>query len=114
MTILTTRTRWSRPPSRERRIRNEQRHLTAVEQANVRHALAVLCRRLGSLSALAHAMGMTEAATTKARAPSRAQSARLALATARLAGVTFDAIISGEWPPQVPCPECRGTGHVSE
>ena len=114
MSILTKRTRWSRTPSRERLIRNEQRRLTEEEQANVRRALAVLCRRLGGLSALAKAMGVTEEAITKARVPSRPQSARLALATARLAGVTFDTIVSGEWRPHVPCPRCRGAGHVPE
>jgi hypothetical protein len=112
MTILTKRTRWSRTPSPERLIRNEQRRLTKEEQAHVRFALAVMCRRLGGLAALAKAMGVTVNAITKARVPSRPQSARLALATARLAGVTFDAIVSGAWPPLVACARCQGTGQV--
>lgn len=114
MTILTERARWKRAPSRERRIRDEQRRLTKEEQANVRRALRILRRRHGSVAALAKAMGMTPEALTKARVPSRPQSARLALVTARLAGTTFDGIISGTWSPLVVCRACRGSGHVRE
>jgi hypothetical protein len=112
MAILTERKSWKRELSEFARLRKERTTLTVTEQTNVRRALRVLVRRFGGVAPLAQAMGMSPAALIKAKQPSRTPSPRLALQTARAAGITIDAVLAGELPMPVPCPTCGGCGHV--
>lgn len=103
MAILHARAAWAKP-----RVPNETRRssdLTPEEQANVRKAIHVLRRRLGSYRALAAALRVTLSTITN-QGSKRAPSAAVAIRAARLAGVTVDDVLSGAWPKAAACPHC--------
>ena len=84
----------------------EVNQLTPEEQECVRIAVKVLRLRYGGTPKLARAMGV---GTSAIYAPLEARgrpSAGLALRAARLAGVSVEAILSGDWPPDGACPLC--------
>lgn len=79
--------------------------LTPEEQANVRRALHVLRRRLGSYEALAKAM-RANGRTLEQYGSKAAPSAGIAIRLARLAGVPVDDVLTGAWPVAGACPHC--------
>lgn len=111
MSILRTKQVWIRPESIAARIKRERSQLSPVEQANVRRAIQILRKRMGTRS-LADAMGMSFAALAKAMQPTRRPVHKHAVIAARVAQCTVDAILSGAWPEPTTCPHCNGRGHV--
>lgn len=108
MTILTVREVRQRP--RKRRTFE----LTVAEQAHVRRALRVIRERVGSWEALARKLGCTPDTLTKAASVGfgkrYAPSAALALRAAQAVGVPVEAVLSGEWVKDIPCPLCGRAG----
>ncbi len=80
--------------------------LTAEERARVKTALTFLRRRLGSVTALAKAMGVKATRIKAAMRPHGTVSAGVAMRTARAARVPLEAILSGAWPEPGACPYC--------
>jgi hypothetical protein len=83
--------------------------LTTKEQENTRAALRFLRARLGS-DGFAKAL-RSDRSTLRAVLRGGSVSASLAVRTARLAGVSVDALFAGEFPPPGTCPHC---GHRDE
>ena len=106
MTILAKRSEWrvTRPATETRRSSD----LTPDEQANVRRAIHVLRRRLGSYPALAAALRVNVKTLTN-QGSKRAPSAAVAIRLARLAGVAVDHLLTGAWPVEGACPHCGRT-----
>lgn len=82
--------------------------LTPEEQECVRIALRVLRIRYGSYAKMAKAMRVHER-NARRWADRGSVNAGVALAVARLAGVTVDAVLSGEFPVPGGCPFCGRT-----
>jgi hypothetical protein len=81
--------------------------LTDGERANVRKALVFLRVRLGGYRPLAASLGVTAKALGIIGGPKgRAPTVALALRVARVAKVSVEAILAGEWPPEGACPHC--------
>lgn len=106
MAILRARVAWTkpRPPNETRRTSD----LTPEEQANVRKAIHVLRRRIGSYEALAKALRVN-LKTLAGYGSKRAPSAGIAIRAARLAGVPVDDVLTGAWPVPGSCPHCGRT-----
>lgn len=79
--------------------------LTAKEQANVRAALRFLRAKCGGWLQVAHAIRMAPP-TLHHALRSRPVSASVALRVARLAQVSVDGLLAGEFPPAGACPHC--------
>jgi DNA-binding phage protein len=100
--ILTAPKTWRKPTALAKRSPD----LTADELGNVRRALRFLRAKLGGASQLAAAMGVTEHAAHRAFEAKRRPSVALALRVSRVAGVSLESILHGEWPPEGACPHC--------
>lgn len=84
--------------------------LTDAERVHVRRVLRFLCARLGSIQAVANAMGTTVHMIDRATSRRSRPSAGLAIAVARLAEMPLESLLAGE-PVPGPCPLC---GRVTE
>lgn len=84
--------------------------LSPEEQANVRRALKFLGRRFGTQATLAKALGVPRS-TVRHVAYERkvGVSASMTFRVARLADVSIDALLKGEWPRSETCPHCGHT-----
>ena len=104
MGILYERKSWrkARPPTETRRSSD----LTPDEQANVRRALAVLVRRLGSRKALALALRVNPHTLHWYRQRRGRPTAGVAVRAARLAGVAVEELLAGRWPVEGASPHC--------
>jgi hypothetical protein len=103
VTILHARVSWTklRPKAETRRSTD----LTPDEQEHVRVALRFLAKRHGDVSKLARAMG-AHRETVQRPVRGGIVSAGIALRAARIAGVTLESILLGEFPPDGVCPHC--------
>jgi hypothetical protein len=110
MTILTVREvrRTPRPANETRRAGD----LTPEEAVNVRTALRFLRTRLGGSVKLAAELKTTYATVTRMCARGGVPSAGLAIRAARLAGVSAESVLLGEFPGNR-CPHC-GRGASAE
>ena len=97
---------WKRPA--KPRPFNRPGALSLEEQACARVALGVLRVRFGSLEKVATAMRINMETLRKA-VKRGTVSAGVALDISRTAGVSFDDVITGRWPPKNSCPHC---GHA--
>ncbi len=91
---------------RKKAKRDVDADLTEEERAHVKAALAFLRRRLGSVAALAKAMGVKPCRVWTSMSPSGAVSAGVAMRTARVARVPLEDVLSGAWPKPGACPYC--------
>lgn len=105
MAILRERKVWKREKSTTRKWRGLD-YLTAEQEANVRRAVDVLRIRLGSLPAVAAAMGTTRASLEHMLGARGKITAGLAVHAARLAGVPVDDVLTGAFPKPGACPMC--------
>lgn len=80
--------------------------LTDQEQANVRAALRFLAVRSGGWKILAAALGLSKHTVRHAKKGEKGISPRMALRVARLASVSVDRLLAGEFPPLGTCPHC--------
>lgn len=83
--------------------------LTDDEASHVRAAIRGAARTFGSLTRLAEALGVTPSVLTRKRRPHPG----LALAVARLTGLSLDAMLAGRLTEVGVCPSCgarRGGG----
>jgi hypothetical protein len=104
MAILRGPKTWTRPrPATETRRASD---LTPEEQANVRRALAVLRRRLGTYKALGEALRVNLRTLRWYGEQKGKPSAGVALRAARLAGVAVEELLAGRWPVEGACPHC--------
>jgi hypothetical protein len=103
---------WKRPPPPADAKRRPGK-LTVEEQACARVALKALAVRYGGWTKLAKRMGASantlQGAAFKKR---RNVGPGVALEVARVAGVTFDDVISGRWPARDSCPACGQLVHA--
>ena len=81
--------------------------LSPEEEANVKRAVAYLRIRLGGLTGLAKAMGVTQSSAIRASAKGGRVSVRMAFRAAKAAGVGLDSVLMGEFPPVGACPHCE-------
>ena len=102
MAILTTKLVWRR---REFTTKRSELAPTRAQQANVRRSIAHLKARLGSVKAMARAMGTTHDGLRKACSAQRPPTLRLAIAVAYAAGVDVEHVLAGQ-PLPGPCPFC--------
>lgn len=79
--------------------------LTKDEQTHVRAALQFLRRQLGDWASLAKALHMSRH-TLMHQGGTKAVTEVTAFRVARLAGVSVDAVLSGEFPEPGTCPYC--------
>jgi hypothetical protein len=79
--------------------------LTEGEQEHVRHALRFLRFRAGGWKPMAAALGFKRKTLTNV-SEGDGVSPNMAFRVARLAGVTFEDVIAGKWPPTGACPHC--------
>jgi len=84
--------------------------LTKDEQANVRTALRFLRARCGGWGPVAKALHVAKSTIENTLAGHRNVSAAVAVRVARLAGVSIDGLLAGEYPPPGTCPYC---GHCA-
>lgn len=101
MGTLTHAVAWRKKSKRE-----VEADLTEEERARVKAALAFLRRRLGSVAALAKAMGVKPCRVFYAMGPRGAVSAGIAMRAARAARVPLEDVLSGAWPKPGACPHC--------
>jgi hypothetical protein len=80
--------------------------LTAKEQKAVRTALRFLRLRVGAWAPLAKSLRYEWDSIQKVATGKKPVTPALALRVARLAGVTMDALIAGEWLSPRVCPHC--------
>jgi len=80
--------------------------LTKDEQQHVRTALRFLRTRTGGWEAVAKALGTTAPSLADAMNGRRRISASIAFRVARLAGVSIDGLLRGEYPAPGTCPYC--------
>jgi hypothetical protein len=80
--------------------------LTNKEQKAVRTALRFLRLRVGTWAPLAKALRYEWDSIQKVATGKKPVTPALALRVARLAGVTMDALIAGEWLSPRVCPHC--------
>lgn len=85
--------------------------LTTQEQTHVRTALRFLRSRCGGWKPLAKTLRYKVSSLSHAVGGRRVISASLAFRVARLAGVSIDNVLSGEYPAHGTCPHC---GHREE
>jgi len=90
------------PPIRRKGIPAPALHLTPEEAHNVRLAIRNIARTFGSLRKLAAAIGARPNTFSKKHRPS----AGLALAVARVAGISLDAMLRGNVQLADRCPAC--------
>lgn len=79
--------------------------LTEGEQEHVRRALRFLRFRAGGWKPMAAALGFKRKTLTNV-SEGDGVSPNMAFRVARLAGVTFEDVIGGKWPPQGACAHC--------
>ena len=104
MAILRGPKSWHAPrPANETRRASD---LTPEEQANVKRALAVLVRRLGSRKALATALRVNPHTLHWYMQRRGRPTAGVAIRAARLAGVAVEELLAGKWPVEGACPHC--------
>lgn len=80
--------------------------ITKEEQAHVRAALQFLRRQIGTWEALAKTLQIGQSTLMSVISGRLPVSERVAFRTAKLAGVTVDAVLSGEYPEPGTCPYC--------
>lgn len=102
MTILTAPKTWRRSPSPAKRAPE----LTPEEQAAVRRALVFLRAREGGMAQLAAALGVGSYVLGRALWKNGKPGVLLALRTAKAAGVSAEAVLTGAWPANGACPHC--------
>lgn len=106
MTILRERETWKR----ERRAKaSPGLLLTDEERAHVKTALAFLRTRHGGAEKLAAVMRVRQPLIENVLARRGRPMPAMAIAVARAAQVTVDAILTGAWPPEGMCPHCGRT-----
>jgi hypothetical protein len=94
------------PPARRRKgLRPPSLSFTADEAHNVRTAIRGAARTLGGLSALARAIGVAPRCLHGNRFPGPG----VALAVARVAGLSLDAMLAGKLTDASRCPSCGAT-----
>ncbi len=100
MAILRETTSWRRP--------KKQRgfHLTEAEQNSIRAAMRVLHLRYGTWPAVAQALGVAHKTVKNAMSSNQYPGATMGLRVARLAGVPFEDVVSGNFPKPGTCPMC--------
>jgi DNA-binding phage protein len=104
MTILTTTKAWRREPTKRARLAPDR--LSPEESANVRKAVRFLRTRIGGAAQLAEELGVGRKLIEKACSKNGKPGAGLAIRAARLAGVSVDALLRGEYPPEGVCAHC--------
>lgn len=109
MSILRERQVWKRAAELPKRQTARMNELTREEQANVRHALAVLRVRHGSFKEVAAVMGVNRNHLTEMANGNEKPGAGLAIRVARVAGVPVDDVLSGAFPRPGSCPMCGRT-----
>jgi hypothetical protein len=90
------------PPRRRKGARPPSLSFTETEAHNVRTAIRGAARTLGGLAALARKIGVGERTLHGKRCPGPA----VALAVARVAGLSLDAMIAGKLTDASKCPSC--------
>jgi hypothetical protein len=102
MAILTHPKNWRKPAAPSKR----PPELSEDEQVAVRRALLFLRVQAGSNRKLAIALGVRPWALSRALWKAGKPSALLALRAARLAKVSVEALLGGEYPPEGACAHC--------
>ena len=110
MAILRQREVWRRPKAPA--ATSPSVELTAAERDNIRRGMRELRCRFGPLSVLAAALRVSARSVQRAMGPRGKPSAAMAVRAARLAGVPFESLLDGTWPPEGPCPACGRTGYM--
>jgi len=82
--------------------------LTDDEQRNVRIALRYLRAKAGGWKVLAPAIGFSRRTLENVN-EGRTVSAQMAFRVARLAAISVDSLLAGEFPPAGTCPHCGRT-----
>jgi hypothetical protein len=90
------------PPKRRKGLRPASLSFTADEARNVRAAIRGAARTLGGLTKLAAAIGVCPRSLYGKRCPGPS----VALAVARVAGLSLDAMLSGKLTDAGRCPTC--------
>ena len=80
--------------------------LTTEEQQNTLAALHFLRTRLGNWKLLAKALGFEHCTLLGVKKRRKRASVNMAYAVSRLAGATFDDVVTGRWPVRGTCPHC--------
>lgn len=102
MPILKSRKVWKKTPAPTRHVNR----LSADEVANVLAAMRVLHGRHGTWKGVAQAMGLSKRTVTRFASGEAVPTAGMAIKVARLAGVTVDDVLSGEFAKPRVCPTC--------
>ncbi len=90
-------------PARRRHCPSPTLSLTADEARHVHTAIRGVARTYGGIKALATALGVKEGTLASKR-----PSAGLAVAVARIAGLSLDAMLTGRLTDAGTCPACGG------
>ena len=80
--------------------------LSPVEQDRVRVALRVLHAKAGAWKTIAPGLGVSRKTIVNVACGVKGVSARMALRTARMAGVSFEDLVTGKYPPPGTCRIC--------
>ena len=80
--------------------------LTAEEQENGRRALRFLRFRTGGWKVMAEGLGFKRKTLTNVSEGTKGVSANLVFRIARMAGVSIEDVITGNFPPPGACPHC--------
>lgn len=87
--------------------------LTAEEQAHTLEALRFLRIRVGTWRVLAKALGFERCTLLNVRKGVNGVSVNMAYRVAKMAGATFDDVVTGRWPTPGTCPHCGRSGAFS-
>jgi DNA-binding XRE family transcriptional regulator len=102
MPILKSRKVWKKTPAPTRHVNR----LSPDEVANVMAAMRVLRGRHGTWVEVARAMGLSKRTVVRFASGEAAPTAGMAIRVARLAGVSIDDVLSGEFAKPRMCPTC--------